>query len=357
LISSTEQPRFQVFRGIPGRDFIEAFKAHVRETGQPETFEGLHPGPLAKTEPFEKLTPFDLDGRKRPEGDLAPCPMCQPNKYLHGVLAYFPRLQAVAAIGHCCADKETLAAAERGYRERRTQEQEEDYLLAELPLVHARLALIEQVQPAAAEALRAYRQFRSQAPEIQRLLRAAKKAGGRLAVSERIASEAIAGGPVGFRGGGQNTRDVDFGVLRGSIAVAVNYDPVRELDRIVGLLLPHDRGEAEETAIEYIAALDVGARHRATVNLREAESSYGKWRSRLADFCAFFAPENINRIRSWASHPAHPQPFTATATAGKDGSLACQIRDRSALICHVRINPVIRDFDRPWPRPHLTRSG
>jgi hypothetical protein len=352
LVSATEQLRFRMFRDMPGRDFVEAFKAHVRDTGQPETFDGLHPGPLAKAEPFEKLASFDIDRRKRPDGDMAACPMCRrTDKYLLGALAYFPQLQAVAAIGHCCADKENLAAAERRFTQRRTRDQEEDYLLAELPLVHSRLAVIERARPAAVEARRVHRQFRKEAPEIQQMLRVVKKAGGRLIVSERMATAAAGVGPSGFRNGGQiSTQDADFGVLRGLIAITANYDPVDELDRVVELLRPLDQGETEEAAIDYIADLDGPSRHRATVSLRDAEPSYSKFRSRLAEFCAFFAPENIDQIGSWASHRAHPQPFTASTTIGRDGSVACQFRSRSALICHLTVGSIIRTFDHPWPR-------
>src|SRR5258708_3269815 len=85
--------QFRAFRTPPGQYLVEEFLAHIRQTGQPETFPGLHPGPIAKTEPFLLLRPFEIHRRKRPKGNLAPCPMCQPNKYLRGSLIYLPDLE------------------------------------------------------------------------------------------------------------------------------------------------------------------------------------------------------------------------------------------------------------------------
>src|ERR1700730_17794186 len=90
------------FREIPARKayFVEEFLAHVKRTGQPETFHGLHLGPPYNNEPCRKIAPIEIEGRRRPDGARAPCPMCHhPNKFLKGWLVYLPNLQAVAAIG------------------------------------------------------------------------------------------------------------------------------------------------------------------------------------------------------------------------------------------------------------------
>jgi hypothetical protein len=90
-VKNSDAP-IRVFRTRPGQYLIDEFIAHIRETAQPETFPGLHPGPIAKTEPFLTLKPFHIDRKKRSARDKAPCPMCQPNKYLSGNLIYIPRL-------------------------------------------------------------------------------------------------------------------------------------------------------------------------------------------------------------------------------------------------------------------------
>jgi len=198
---SSDAPKYRKFTRAPGRDFVEQFLNHIKNAGQPETFPGLHPGPLEKDEEFIKLKPFAIDRKKRPERDKAPCPMChQTNKFLAGDLAYFPRLEAVAAIGHCCAAKEIREAAEREYKVRTTRDAEEELLLQKLPLVSAYLGVLERARLSAIEAERAFRQFRKGASGIHRQLRAVKNAGGRLIVVERIENEVTASGPAGYGG-------------------------------------------------------------------------------------------------------------------------------------------------------------
>ena len=139
-----------------------------------------YPGPVDKKEPFIKLVPIDVEKSKRLGRGKIPCPMCQPNKFLSGFLVWFPRLQAVAVIGHCCADKETAAVANR--EERKTREREEDYLLAKIPLIPQALRAIYEASAAAEEALRVYRHFRNKGSGFCRKLKEIDKADGILAV-------------------------------------------------------------------------------------------------------------------------------------------------------------------------------
>src|SRR5687767_14873007 len=106
------------FSTRPTNLFIEEVRDHTRRTQQPETFPGLHPGPLPRTAQFIKLARIEVDRMKRPALDQVPCPMCQPNKFLKGFLVYFPELEAAAVIGHCCAVKEAREAADREYAQR-----------------------------------------------------------------------------------------------------------------------------------------------------------------------------------------------------------------------------------------------
>jgi hypothetical protein len=195
-------------------------------------------------EPFSLLRPFEIDRKKRPDGDLAPCPMCQPNKYLRGSLIYLTDLKAIAAIGHCCADKDNLADARREYRERTTRDVEHDYLLEQIPLIPDYLSVLERVRPSAREAERIYRGFRNGGAGFQRPLRLIKKIGGLLALEEQLQAEIGATGPALFRSRGSNVivQKIEFGFLRGMIAVSSEYNPVRELDRIFSAIQPHNHG-------------------------------------------------------------------------------------------------------------------
>ena len=347
IVASDTPPPSRLFKTRPGQDLIDQFLAHLRETPQPETFPGLYCGAIEKTEPFLILKPFDIDRKKRPARDKAPCPMCQPNKYLSGTLIYTPRLMVVAAIGHCCADKLNLAASTREYWERTLLNGQGTYLLAHVPLVPACLSVIEQVKPAAREARRIYRYFRTHGAEFQRALRLVKMNSGRLTVSEQIEGEIAAFGPAGFRRPttGSNVREVEFGTLRGMIALNTQYDPVDEIDRIESRLRSHNHAQTEETYIDYIAEMTPQNRRNATVQLREASNHYSKFQARIADFCDFFTPENLARIHHWASHPAHAQPFQVSLDGRK-----CTFRSRS-MRCSIVLDPVLGNYNRPWPKP------
>ncbi len=325
---------------------IEEFLGHIRHTGQPETFPGLHHGPIAKTESFSLLRRFDIDRSKRPDGDLAPCPMCQPNKYLRGSLIYLPNLRAVAAIGHCCADKENLAAADRDYRERIEGDFEDDYLIAHIPLIPAYLSVVERVRPAAREVERIYRSLRNAGKSFQRPLRLVKKVGGLLALDEQLRVSADMAGPAGFRSRTSiiNQR-IEFGFLRGMIALGSDYDPVRELNRIVTAVQSYNHGETDDALLDYVTALDAQSRHAATIKLREAGTGYLKFQDRIADFCNFFTPENIQLLNQWASHPVNPHRFETYFVGNK-----CTFR-RPGEYWSILLDPIIYAWEFPWPTP------
>ncbi|HEY3909815.1 MAG TPA: hypothetical protein VGM07_07985 [Stellaceae bacterium] len=336
----------RVFRTPPGNYLIEEFLAHIRSTGQPETFPGLHRGPIAKTEPFSLLKRFEIDRRKRPDGDLAPCPMCQPNKYLRGSLVYLSDLRAVAAIGHCCADKENLAIADREYRERIARDLEDDYLIAHIPLISAYLSVVARVRPAAREAERIYRSFRNAGASFQRPLRLLKKVGGLLALDEQLQVPADIAGPAGFRSRARIiNQKIEFGFLRGMIALSSDYDPVRELDRIITAVRLYNHGETDNALLDYVTGLDPQSRRVATIKLREAGIGYSKFQNRIADFCNFFTPANIGLLNKWASHPVNPYRFEAYLNDSR-----CTFR-RHGEYWSILLDPILYACESPWPTP------
>lgn len=347
---AVEHPLFRLFKDMPGDYLAEEFLAHIRTTGAPESFPGIHPGPLAKTEPFRKLAAFSIDRMKRPDGDMAYCPMCyQPNKYLEGALVYLTDLKAIAAIGHECAAKENRAAADKDYRARRDQRAEEDYLLANLPHVARKLASISEVRPAAVEALRVFRLLRKDAPDAVRQLRAIKQKGARLTVAETIDAKLAEIGPSGFKGSsGKQTRDAVFGVLAGTTAVINDFNPVSELNRIETVLRAFPECRSEDEALEAICRMLDAERKWATTRLRQTDSDFRKFQARMADFCAFFATANIARIDAWTQHPEHPSRFRIQR-AEQRGSVILSIssyEDRFRAI----IAPVIESYRaEEWP--------
>lgn len=343
-------PSYRTFSSRPGKYIIDEFLSHVRETDSPETFAGLYTAPLGHGEPFEKLKDFEVNRKKRPDRDMAPCPMCHsPNKYLNGELVYLPRLKALAAIGHECADPKNREIATREYRERSVRDCEEGFLLAELPLVQRRLVVAHRLRNAASAILLLYRTIRRKASTMQHQLRQVKNQGGRLTVMEKVGDDIAAIGPDGFgRSRGLNAREVSFGQLNGSILATSNYNPAAELSRVIDKLQPYGSAVSEEAALDLIVGWSAADRHRAYADTRYAGAQFKKCAARMREFVEFFEPDNIRRIAKWAAHPDHPRPFRIKRIE-KDGVSKLILRnDEEHLV--VDIDPNITPPRLNWPR-------
>lgn len=300
------------FSDRPPPSFVDAVRAHIARTGQPETFVDLHPGPIRRDEPFHKLAKIKVPQEKRPDGDMAPCPMCRPDKFLDGWLVYFFELRAAGFIGHCCASHDTRAEADREWAERQARDREEGYLLAVLPQLNEWLAKLDTVRAPIDEAQRLFRAFRSEGATFYQALRTIRANGGRLIATE-IIRRAESGGPTGMRtrGSSVQTRDVDFGTLSGMTAVLSDYHPVRTLGEIRAAIAAHAQPD-EEAAINYITDLAPARRAAVYRGLRKAARDFTALLRSLEDFRAFFAASNFSRISQWAAHPDSPVGFRAS---------------------------------------------
>lgn len=310
---TTTQPAHRVFKDRPSGIFIDEFAAHVKETGEPETFKGLFRGKIPRDAEFKRLRPFSIDRVKRPNADMAPCPRCgQNDKFLHGDLAWFPKHQYCAAIGHCCAGHEALAAAEREFKWRQKRDHQESYLLAGLPLIEAKLSVVRSIRPQCAEALRVYRQFRKEAPQLHGILRQIKEQyGGHLMVTtvlrdsddETEADDYT--GPAGFRGRGRHqveTRDTDLGMMTGLVALHRDFNPVKDLEYIERQLLAFGITPTEEEAVELIVNMSEKEKTAAVAFLQSADKKFAQLAARLAEFWSFFSADNIALVQRYADH-------------------------------------------------------
>jgi hypothetical protein len=330
----------------PTPAFEDEFREWVRRTGCPEDFPGLHPGPILKTEPFIKLVPIEVEKAKRVGRGKIPCAMCQPDKFYSGSLVYLPHLRATAIIGHCCADKENAAEANREYKVRKTKEREENYLLEKIPFVPQALAAIRQARPAAQEASHVYRHFRKNGAEFFNPLKLINKAGGNLTVEEVVRTNQV--GPAGYRSRGSknDVRTISFGVLDGGICFLSDYNPVRELDAVERNLKRHACGKDPNSALDYIVTLKDNDRHAAYVELTEAHRGFLKFRGRLADFFAFFEGANIERVNRWGVHPANTNGFSASLVRRKSW-LQLEMRGRTSFVAVLK--PDLWLLKEPWP--------
>lgn len=334
LAPAIGQPRsaaeryIQIFETMPARVYVDRVRAHVAETGLPETFPGLHPGPIARDEPFRILHPISVPRAKRPLGDKAPCPMCQPNKFYEGKLVYFFKLKAVAIIGHCCASAVTRNEAQLEYDAREALERAEGYLLERLPQVPLALERALALQPAVVEAQRVYDRFRKDGGRFQQALRKAVRGAGELTVTEVIGS-ALPGGPAGMRTSGSTvqTRDIRFGRLEGEVAVAATCAIAADLQKCVSALRSFDRGPGEDAAIDFVVALDDDEKAECSKRLEAAIGTIERVRHWLASFRVFFGATNLDRISRWGTHGEAPIALAASLEAfGSHGEKLFEIK-------------------------------
>lgn len=300
-------PAYRVFKSIPLPSFHEQIRAHIREHAQPELILDLRHEPIDKDEYFEILCEIDLEGKKRPEGDMAPCPMCQPNKFLRGRLCYFPRLQCCAIIGHCCANKEHTAEAERRYKDKSVLKWQEDYLLAAMPLIPKKLQALSLMSVRAEEALRLHQKFRKQGNQLMKMLRDATRDGGRLQVHFEIEKAMTGTGPAGFGGKDRVFDTKDYGALEGSVAIRAKYDPVEELDHMTSALQVWNVGSSDEAVFNAIVTMNERQRSRGYAVLTDID--HKKWPSfvqKIEDFNSFFEAENLDRLNAWGQDARNP---------------------------------------------------
>lgn len=303
-------PTYRHFPERPTQVFIDSVKTHLAQTGQPETFEGLYREALPKDEPFVILAHVEVNVSARPDGTLAPCPMChQPNKFKDGRVVYLHQRGAVAVIGNECASQDTNREANREWRLREKKRVEEDFLLRVVPQLSRRFTEVGKVAPSCKEANAFLCDFRKEGKPFFEALRKARSSGGQLVVTEEIKSSGI--GPSGLRASGSTveTRDHIIGVLRGQTAVSPTFDPKGKIDKILGAL-NHARCKDEEASIDFIAGLTDRERTATVKALQKAEKDFSTLLDNLRDFRFFFADRNLQTINDWAGHAFSSFGFT-----------------------------------------------
>lgn len=300
---------YRHFKTKPFPAFAENVRSEIKAHGQPELISDLFHDNIDRNEYFEILCEIDIDPLRRVESNMAPCPMCQPNKFLHGRLCWFPALEACAIIGHCCANKEHSAAAERRFKEASTLKWQEDYFLAALPLVPEKLRILGALTLKAQEAERLHRKMRKDATPLMMLLRQATKAGGRMQVHFEI--ERVATGTEGPQGFGRNkavfdTRD--YGVLAGSVAIRAKYDPINELAKMASILQVWNVGtDREDTALDAVVTMNNRQRDHGHAVLTNIDHMlFPAFKQKIEDFEGFFDPVNLKRLDDWGHDPANP---------------------------------------------------
>jgi hypothetical protein len=342
---------FQPVKDWPTNIFIDQVLAHLKASAQPETCDLLYRNKLPKNTKFRIVRKVNLDQRKRPEGDQAPCPMCQPNKFLKGALVFLPELQCCAVIGHCCADKSERAEAEREYKKRSQKDYEETLLLATLPINAKRGDVLVKLRPAAEEARRVYRKFRKEVPTIHGHLRELKsRRGGYLTVTEVMEGHLHDYGPRGLeRHSDEQTREIEFGMFQGQTAVTKDYNPVKELDDLVRRQTSLPSTPSEEAAMNFIVTMTDAERRAAVAIIEGVDAYYAKFIAKLRDFCEFFRKENIELINVYGSHRLNPIHIEAKYATVR-GLPRITMRHWSEK-CLLLIGHQVYEHNFEWPKP------
>lgn len=293
-------------------DIVSRIRTQIAETGEPEAIPELHPGPLSKKEPFRIHCEISIPRGRRVDGRLAPCPMCQPNKFLDGRLVWFGRLEAIAVIGHCCADQEISREAEREFRAREAKERATNFVLDALIRLPELRDEYESLAPRAMAAQTLFDRFRHDGAAFQTALRQATKNGGELTVSEVIGPRSR-DGPAGLRTAGStvDTRDVQFGTLTGLRALATRCRANELLKSVHEVIAALASITDDATTIEFLEGLLDSEILGWEKRLRNAQSKLIELRALVDDIASFFTEENARRISKWGSHRDAPMRITA----------------------------------------------
>lgn len=287
-----------IFPTPPDKSVVAAFKAHVAKTGSPETFVWISmTRPPAEGE-VVVLDTFSLDRRKRPRGDMAPCPICSPfhEKYLEdGALIWCSATEAIYAIGPQCAgglwkDGRVDRAIEK-FKAAADVERMHKLLIVRMLDVPAMRLWIEKELSLALAVDDLARSFRQGLPEFcSRLQNDARERDGFL---ERHESYNDAYGRA-------RLRHVQLGRLAGRSFLRSGEAIAAKLGEIGQRLSKYDGGQDHLDRLKHAAELSATARSQGAGAIREAHQALRFQAELMRAPLLFFAPPNLALIRAWA---------------------------------------------------------
>lgn len=296
-----------IFKSRPSGIVVEEFERHVRATGSPETFDRVSTSRPPPTGQLAVLAEFRAEKGKRPRGDFAPCPICNPNapQFLHGLLIWCEETAAIYAIGMECGgtlDREgRLDRALTAYDRQQARRRFEDQLLTQLPCVPALRRWIAAQRTAAMSADRLSRGFRKKVPRVYSVVKHAFQRDGDLPVREAPGDQPRA----------EPIRLVGASFIKTTFGAD---DVLRRVDEMLAAL---DNGEDELECIEAIARMPEEEVARALKFLREANREVAKVFNHICDCAAFISSDNMARLANWSELPGSPFRLMAYAERGK----------------------------------------
>lgn len=335
-LSSTQGPH----PSLPTSDWQTAFLDHVRKTGQPEVFPDIERNPPPEgSRPFI-LCRFDVDRKKRPERDMAPCAMCSPfhEKCLEGLyLVWYQDEGVVRVIGPECGDGlaggALLNAERRAFDRRQRQLRAESFLEKNLPKVSSWISALKALRPALGEAQRLHHKLRYDHGAIAKLLRQVKnQSGGILSVSieiqkkkepdevddhEKSRPERI--GPKGFGKGPDavDTYTEQFGVLSGATMFAASFEATATVDGLVGIAEALPTPSSVEQTFDWLCEHEsLELFEQIVEQIRKIHAGYSRLVEQLDSVTAFFDQAHFEQINRWGTHPDSVVKLEATHSQG-----------------------------------------
>lgn len=311
----------------PGRDVEEQLRQHIGATGMPETFRGVLLRPLPEgANPELVLRNVQIDRKKRPDGQMAPCAECSPKhpKYLNGGVLWCPEDGYLRPFGCDCVERRMGAAAYREMQQRRSQVEDErdadEFLLENWALIEPLRAFVESLTSIAGALETAREQIDGRVRGWRTNVRDATKGtpDQLVLLRQRRVERDDAGervGPRGFGTGDYETVPEVVGPFVGRTFVSRTFDPRQEVTRL-SVLIPGGDWSSEEGAFRTCSDMTVAERVALVRELRRFSTEAPKVTGRLADARRFFTTEAIASLGRWGGDRDAPTPFTARVVDG-----------------------------------------
>lgn len=305
-----------VRRSKPTPNDVAEFKEHVRLTGQPEIFRWITTTKAFDLSDAEILAEFQINRKKRPEMDEAPCPICSPNapKYLAGYLVWFPHEYVVRAIGKECGRRinEHWEKEVHAHRLREQEKRRDEFIESELKNVPELIFLMNRELERSLAQKEVWNKFKKSCPAIVSHLRQCM-AHGVLTVSRKRTE--ISGTSMTSQSGPSNYFEEKLGSVAGQSAVKSEFKHDKILKEQLENLKAINHGSDKE--LTFLALCDMDTRSKKAVEkvIKDARKNLKKYQGIGDDFDLFFERGNIDLITKWANDQSSSFQFTLALTS------------------------------------------
>lgn len=295
-----------IYPSPPGDEFVAAFRKHVAQTGQPETFPTISTTrPPAEGTVEVLMHPVDLNRKTRPDKDAAPCPICSADapKWLHkGSLIWCEGTQAIYAIGPECSS--TLWADGRMNRAINVFTESQKAKADGIKLYHLVLRIprllgwIAENRALAAQVSDLHGGFAKDLTRLRAMLSRSLKS------SNGVANDR---GPLA---------DIPIGVVAGRGFLSGSWNVHGELDK-AGATLRAFPVIAGDDLVSWVDSLTPSVRAQKCAEIERAREALARAEARMTTARDFLSARNAQILGRWGRGEGSPIPFSVTTTASR----------------------------------------